>query len=276
MLKKIIKTHLGLTVSLMAFSAWMGLTPAQAQTMTVENNAKISANISATEMTRIAVSGDRIALLRGTAGAYTVSNDNAQGAVFIKPVITSSNPTKTCLIPKNKQKIKDHHKTSCKKYSKQIHAIKPFYLFISTEQGHHYVLNLTPRYHQPADMLVIKPQESATEAATLWETSDAYSQSLIRLVDTIIHQKSPSGYTQSVLDKPKEFTFGSSLNLKLTDRYIGAHLNVDIYQITNHSRQTVTITENELFQAGDRAIYLKKTTLLPQQSIQMIKVVSHV
>ena len=71
MLKKLIKTHLGLTISLMAFSAWAGLTPAQAQTMIVENNAKISAEISATEMTRIAVSGDRITLLRGTAGAYT-------------------------------------------------------------------------------------------------------------------------------------------------------------------------------------------------------------
>ncbi len=40
---------------------------------------------------------------------------------------------------------------------------------------------------------------------------------------------------------------------------MGAHLDVDIYQITNHSRKTVTITENELFQPGDRAIYLKKT-----------------
>ena len=276
MLKKLIKTHLGLTISLMAFSAWAGLTPAQAQTIIVENNAKISADIAATEMTRIAVSGDRITLLRGTAGAYTISNDNAQGAVFIKPVITADKITKTCPIPKNKQETKNHYKKSCKKHSKPIHAIKPFYLFISTEQGHHYVLNLTPRYHQQADMLVIKPQESVTEAAKVWETSDAYSQTLIRLVDAIIHQKIPAGYTQFTLNKPKAFTVGSQLNLKLTDRYIGAHLDVDIYQITNHSRQTVTITENELFQPGDRAIYLKKTTLLPQQSIQMIKVVSHV
>lgn len=276
MLKKIIKTHLGLTVSLMAFSAWVGLTSAQAQTIIVENNAKISANISATEMTRIAVSGDRITLLRGTAGAYTISNDTVQGAVFIKPVMTADKITKTCLIPKNKQKIKNHHKTSCKKYLKPIHTIKPFYLFISTEQGHHYVLNLVPRYHQQAAMLVIKPQESVTEAAKIWETSDAYSQTLIHLVDAIIHQKIPDGYTQFNLNKPKAFTFGSQLNLKLTNRYIGAQWDVNVYQITNHSRKAVTISENELFQRGDRAIYLNKATLFPQQSIQMIKVVSHV
>ena len=65
------------------------------------------------------------------------------------------------------------------------------------------------------------------------------------------------------LKKPKEFTVGSQLNLKLTDRYIGAHLDVDIYQITNHSRQTVTITENELFQSGDRAIYLQENNFAP-------------
>jgi hypothetical protein len=273
---KIIKSHLGLTLPLMAFSAWVGLTPAQAQTMIVENNTKISVDIAASEMTRISVSGDRITLLRGTAGAYTVSNDNTQGAVFIKPVITADKITKTCLLPKNKQKTKKHYKKSCKKHSKPIHAVKPFYLFISTEQGHHYVLNLTPRYHQQADMLVIKPQESVTEAAKIWETSDAYSQTLIRLVDAIIHQKIPDGYTQFTLNKPKEWSVGSQLNLKLTDRYIGAHWDVDIYQITNHSRQTVTITESELFKAGDRAIYLKKTILSPKQSIQMIKVVSHV
>ncbi len=157
-----------------------------------------------------------------------------------------------------------------------MNVIKPFYLFISTEQGHNYILSLTPRYHQQADVLVIKPQESATEAAKVWETSDAYSQTLIRLVDAIVHQKIPSGYTQFTLNKPKVFTFGSQLNLTLTDRYIGAHWDVDIYQITNHSRQRVTITENELFQTGDRAIYCQKTTLHPQQSIKMIKVVSHV
>ncbi len=169
MLKKLIKTHLWLTVSLIAFSVWGGLTSAQAQTIIVENNAKISANISATEMTRIAVSNDRIALLRGTAGAYTVSNDNIQGAVFIKPVIISANPIKTCRISKNKRESEKHHKILCQKSltQKKMKVIKPFYLFISTEQGHHYVLNLTPRYHQQADILVIKPQELVTEAAKL-------------------------------------------------------------------------------------------------------------
>ncbi len=275
MLKKLIKTHLGLT-SLIAFSAWAGLTPAQAQTIIVENNTRISANISATELTRIAVSGDRITLLRGTAGAYTISNDTVQGAVFIKPVITTVKKTKTCPMPKNKSESKKGHKISCRKSPKKVNLIKPFYLFISTEKGHNYSLNLTPQYHQPADILVIKPQESVTEAAKVWETSDAYEQTLVRLVDAIIHQKSLAGYTQSTLKKPKAFTVGSQLNLTLTDRYLGAHLEVDIYQITNHSHKTVTLTENELFQSGDRAIYLKKTTLLPQQSIQMIKVVSHV
>ncbi len=75
--------------------------------------AKISVDIAATEITRIAVSGDRIALLRGTAGAYTVSNDNGQGAVFIKPVINTIKITKTCRIPKDKNEYKKRHKIFC-------------------------------------------------------------------------------------------------------------------------------------------------------------------
>src|SRR6202021_353142 len=102
-----IKTQSWLTVSFIVFSAWVGLMPAQAQTIIVENNAKISVDIAATEITRIAVSSDRITLLRGTAGAYTVSNDNGQGAVFIKPVINIVKITKTCRIPKNKREAEN-------------------------------------------------------------------------------------------------------------------------------------------------------------------------
>ena len=60
-------------------------------------------NISAKELTRIAVSGDRITLVRGSEGAYQISNDTVQGAVFIKPTDSSTgNITKICPVPKNK------------------------------------------------------------------------------------------------------------------------------------------------------------------------------
>ena len=211
--------------------------PVHAQTFVVEDNSKISAEISAKELTRISVIGDRITLVRGSEGAYQISNDTVQGAVFIKPIVNQPIVHKICPVQKNK--AKKQPKIPCQKLKAKnnLRPSKPFYLFISTEQGRHYVLNLTPRFTRHADILAIKPQELEKEAAKTWETSERYTQTLIRLVDAVLQQNIPTGYMQTVLKKPKEFTVGKNFDLKLTDQYIGAHLSVEIYQLTNHSRQ---------------------------------------
>ncbi len=231
-------------------------TPVCAQTFVVEDNAKISAEISAKELTRISVMGDRITLVRGSEGAYQISNDTVQGAVFIKPTVDQPVVHKICPILKNKDKKQQkQHQMQCQKLKlkNNLRPSKPFYLFISTEQGRHYVLNLTPRSTRRANVLALKPQELEKEAAKTWETSERYTQTLIRLVDAVLQQKTLPGYVQTVLKKPKEFTVGKNFDLKLTDQYTGAHLSVDIYQLTNHSRQTQSLAEEDLYQSGDRA-----------------------
>jgi type-F conjugative transfer system secretin TraK len=250
--------------------------PVHAQSFVLEDNSKISAEISAKELTRISVIGDRITLVRGSESAYQISNDTVQGAVFIKPTVYPPVIHKICPIQKNKGK--KQHQIQCKKLKSKnnIHSLKPFYLFISTEQGRHYVLNLTPRCTHHADVLALKPQELEKEAAKTWETSERYTQTLIHLVDEIIQQKIPSGYDHTVLKKPKEFNFGRYFDLKLTDQYTGAHLSVALYQLTNHSKQVQTVAEEDLYQSGDRAIYLQASTLAPHQTTQLIKVTNHV
>lgn len=257
-------------------------TPVYAQTFVIEDNAQVSAEISAKELTRISVVGDRITLVRGSEGAYQISNDTVQGAVFIKPTIHQPAVQKICPAPKNKDHTQNKTKIHCQKKLKlnkaknNSHDLKPFYLFISTEQGRHYVLNLTPRCSRHADVLALKPQELEKEAAKTWEISERYTQTLIHLVDEILQQKIPSGYDHTVLKKPKEFNFGQYFDLKLTDQYTGAHLSVELYQLTNHSKKSQTVTEEDLYQSGDRAIYLQAATLAPHQTTQLIKVTSHV
>ncbi|MBS0349738.1 MAG: type-F conjugative transfer system secretin TraK [Proteobacteria bacterium] len=250
--------------------------PAQAQSFVLEDNSKVSAEISAKELTRISVIGDRITLVRGSEGAYQISNDTAQGAVFIKPIVDQSTTHKICPIKKNKEK--KQQKIQCQKLKEKnnIHRLKSFYLFISTEQGRHYVLNLTPRSTRHADVLALKPQELEKEVAKTWETSERYTQTLIRLVEVVLQQKTPSGYDHTVLKKPKAFNFGRYFDLKLADHYTGAHLSVEIYQLTNHSKEIQTLAEEDLYQSGDRAIYLQAATLAPHQTTQLIKVTSHV
>ena len=247
---------------------------AGAQSFMVENNSKISAEISAKELTRISVSGDRITLIRGSEGAYQVSNDDLQGAVFIKPVVHSLNTHETCPVQKNKKQV--HSKTHCQKDRGNTNPLKSFYLFVNTEQNRHYVLNLTPQSNRHADILVLKPVEFANDAARAWEVSDHYNQILIRLVEFILHQETPAGYVHTMLKKPKEFNFGKNCNLKLTDQYTGSRLSIEVYQLTNHSRQTITLSEKDLYQPEDRAIYLREKSLSPHQTVQLIKVVNHV
>jgi hypothetical protein len=257
-------------------------TSVYAQTLVIEDNDQVSAEISAKELTRISVAGDRITLIRGSEGAYQISNDTVQGAVFIKPTLHQPAVQKICPTPKNKDHNQNKNKVHCQKKSKLNKAknnspdVKPFYLFISTEQGRHYVLNLIPCSTRHADNLALKPQELEKEAAKTWETSESYTQTLIHLVDEILQQKIPSGYDHTVLKKPKEFNFGRYFDLKLTDQYTGAHLSVAIYQLTNHSKQVQTVAEEDLYQSGDRAIYLQAATLAPHQTTQLIKVTSHV
>lgn len=278
MLKKLFNRHpfripyfIGLLFPALIFSSAVN-----AQTVVVENNANISAAISAKELTRISVAGDRITLIRGSEGAYQISNDTIQGAVFIKPIVDQPAIRKVCPLKKNKGNKKI--KVNCQKIKekKQVHHLKSFYLFVSTEQGRHYVLNLTPRFAQHADSLVLKPQELEQEAAKTWETSERYTKTLILLVEGVLQQRMPTGYVHTVLKKPKEFTFGKQFNLRLTDQYTGANLSVEVYQLINHSHQTETLSEEDLYQPNDRAIYLQEKNLAPHQTTQLIKVTSHV
>lgn len=278
MLKKSIKTSIAVKVFSVTAFALMGMwiIPAQAHTIIAENNTSISVDISTNDITQIAVENDRINLLRGTAGAYTASNDIAEGAIFIKPTINQSASLKICPVSsKTKNKTQSKKQKHCSHAFKKYVNPKPFYVFISTEKGHYYVLLLTPNPSLHADIVLLKPKEAETAAAKAWENSETYPHTLIGLVTALIHQQAPSGYTQTVFKKPQEFSLGKTLILKRIERYTGDKLNADIYQVINHAHDKISLTEKEFYQPGDHAIYLQQSSLAPGQSTQLIKVISH-
>ena len=161
---------------LISAGLWIG-SVAQAQTVIVANNTTIMATISESDVTRIAVEGDRITLVRGTAAAYTVSNDTAQGAIFIKPVLKKQKAF--CHHPlKKSQNLKVTKKSSQRFCPVKPQSITPFYLFISTEKAHNYVLLLTPKKDYPPEILVLKPIELEKKCrTTLGEKWDLFANS---------------------------------------------------------------------------------------------------
>ena len=206
----------------------------------VKDNATIHAAIAAQQTTRIAVAGDRIVMMRGVKSAYTFTNDEAQGAVFLKPT--------------------------------RAYRKKPFYLFLSTEQGRNYVLMLQPKNHRKANMLIIKPQEPQKQLAQRWETNSHYVQTLLNLLNDLKQRRIPSGYESLPVNTAPVMSINKTLRLRLQARYQGARLRGDIITVTNHSDQTITLNESDFYQSGDRAICLKETVLAPHAQTQLTKV----
>ena|SRR5260221_13312975 len=97
------------------------------QTKLVNDNETVSATVSQKDKTHVVVEGDRIASIHGTPNAYVYNNDDVLGQVYLMPT--------------------------------QAYAQKPFDLFITTESGKTYGLELTPN-NNSGDTILLKPQDN--------------------------------------------------------------------------------------------------------------------
>jgi len=61
------------------------------QSITIGDNQTKNVTISANELSRIFVKGDRVLNVRGVEGAYILTKDAVQGQIFIKPTALDCN-----------------------------------------------------------------------------------------------------------------------------------------------------------------------------------------
>jgi len=226
------------------FCSFFSLQAFALQTKVIHDNGSASILVSTSGLTRIAVWHDRISNVRGISGAYSVQNDNHQGAVFIQP--------------------------------SQAYQHKPFTLFIATEQGNNYVLHATPQpiSADASESILLKPVGVVNPLAKQWETASPYTQILTRLMDDMVKMKSPEGYSVTPV-KGKTQYLGRIATVTLKTVYSGAHLQGLIYCIHNRLSQPIMITEHEFYQQGDRAIALASFTIAPKGKTQLYKVRSN-
>ena len=215
----------------------------EAQEIKVTDNSSVRVKVSSKEPTRISVVGDRIATLRGADGAYTYTNDNTQGAIYIKPTVAYQN--------------------------------SPFYLFISTEQNHNYVLVMDPKPGFSASMLVLKPKNTGSTAETHLETSAPYTEFLTKLMSSMATLHEVEGYDISYVKDAKITRLGYQLTLTLKALYEGPHLKGEIYEVKNDSINTVSLAERAFYQPEDRAIAVRDYTIPAGGKTLLYKVVSN-
>jgi conjugal transfer pilus assembly protein TraK len=212
------------------------------QTKPVKDNQTVFVKISSTEPSRIFVSGDRISKTRGMDGVYDLKKDDSLGEVFIQPSPSFQH--------------------------------KPFNLFVTTEQGHHYTLLLNPM-GIPAETIELKPLSPSALLASRWERSSPYSDVLINLMHDMTNNNKPEGYAVIDLGKVKPKKLDNCLTMQLLTIYRGNHLQGEIWKLKNDGRGTIRLNPRQFYVDDARALSLNDESLDAGAETLLYRVVSH-
>lgn len=212
------------------------------QVKSAVNNATITAKISATDVTRIMVQGDRIQSVRGVKGAYTRENDNNSGEIYIQPT-----------------SFYQHH---------------AFTLLMNTELGRHYTLLLNPM-SVPSDTLMLVPRGVNEAQAAKFENSSPYEMTISHLIRDMRVGSRPEGYAVRAVNEKKRYLYGNIAYIKLKTIYQGLNLRGEIWEVTNTQARTITLSERDFYKVGTRAISLETMDVAPHGTTYLYRVVSH-
>ena len=149
------------------FMAAVAAAPAAAmQILDAADHAELAAEISATNVNRIALHGDRIARVVRSPDGYAVEHDGASGDLYLRP---STAPGEV--------------------------GFEPVTLFVGTEKGFTYRLTLTPSVRDSAQIL-IRNGEAVADAAVRAPVvgNDARIAALVGLVRAVARREALPGY----------------------------------------------------------------------------------
>ena len=136
------------------------------------------------------------------------------------------------------------------------------------------MLRLTPR-DQSADTILLKPVYAVNPAASHWESASPYPEAITDLMSAMVKGSPPEGYgVEDIASSSKQY-LGSIAYAKLIRVYSGAHLQGQVYRVTNRTSVPLHFTESEFYKSGDRAVALSALNVNPQGQVLLYKVTSH-
>lgn len=207
------------------------------------DNETVTAHVSALDTTRIFVAGDRIQSVIGVKGAYTRSNDEEKGEIFIQP----TNPFST----------------------------RAFTMLITTERGLHFTLLLIPT-RTPSETVMLVPKGVGSESAGHFEKDAPYVTVINHLIYAMRNHVIPEGYAVTELAGTHRYAFGRDFYLTLRTLYQGASLTGEIFEVINMTNHTISLDERMFYKRGTRAISLESITLPPHGCLHLYRILSHV
>ena len=147
------------------------------QILDAADHAELAAEISATDVSRIALAGDRIARVVRSPDGFAVEHDAASGDLYLRP----AHPTPSAATAPDRGRGQAGH--------------GPVTLFIGTEKGFTYRLTLSPSDRDSAQILIRNAAAfPGAAAAASASRSDPHVAALVRLVRAVARGDLLPGY----------------------------------------------------------------------------------
>jgi len=188
----------------------------------VQEGAEIQANVSAHDLSRIKLKGDRIISAKANIGDVNISYEESTGDIFIRPAASN--------------------------YSRIIN------LFLVSREGYTYKLLLTPKFI-PSAQIVLQNSEIATEVNEK-QKKDGYKQSIIALYKAMAKSAPLEGYKIKYKNKKKFLAKG--FKSKLIAEYSSPLYKGYVYEIESRKKDSIILKESDFFSPGVSAIKLER------------------
>ena len=145
------------------------------QSLDAVDHAELAAEISATEVNRIALTGDRISRVVRAPDGYAVEHDAGSGDLYLRRMAPGP-----AAVPEG-----------------PVPSIAPVMLFIGTEKGFTYRLTLTPSARDAAQILIRNADALSKDLAStaIPAAADPHVAALVRVVRSVARREPLPGYS---------------------------------------------------------------------------------
>ncbi|WP_241576703.1 TraK domain-containing protein [Rosenbergiella collisarenosi] len=231
-MKKITKKLIPLIIISAISTATQAAYVAGAQPIMFGNDALVHAVFSKVSPNRVIVQGEKIVGVDGPDGAYEVQKTADGGALVSLAQGIDQN----------------------------------FTLYIVTDKNSALSIDVVPR-NIPGKTLSFVPNDPPMKAKTdtpNWEEGQSYEKTLIDISKNILNGVIPQDFSEYPISRDLPYHPNVPVNIKGDKQFVGPHLRIVRYVLTNPSYLSVQLTEKMFYQPGVRAVMLSNRNLYSQ------------
>lgn len=192
-----------------------------------ENDASFTVTLSNTNPNKIIIDGELVTSLSGPTGAYDQSI-LPDGTLIFSPLSGQN-----------------------------------FTVFLRTDKGAAVSLNVQPKpvTGRTLRLTPLSMPKRDNEEAKAWEEGQSYEKTLVSLSRAVVRGDVPDEYEEVPVSRMPEYTPGTAVRLTPERQFMGSHLRVVRFRMTNPGYVTVNLREKDFWRKGVRAVMLSQNQL---------------